>query len=111
MTDATFAMMEDLPDRIEELVVSQDYHTMQASGVMICVLVVANGTAFIGHSVTGDMLPMEHSMAVAREMAKNKIVDFESYLVAQRLHEGHPAVDWAKKSEYRAGDLSEGTDF
>lgn len=104
MTQATFDMMNDLPDRIEKLIVNEECQLMPGSRVLICVLTTVNGSAFVGSSVTSETTPMDYSVTVAREMAKNKLVQFENYLTAQRIYEGHPGVAWA--SDKHASDCA-----
>jgi hypothetical protein len=77
------------PERLEEVVVSEQYHVFQNSTFTACLLTLDNGYTVLGESACAspENFNAELGRKIARDNAKNKIWALEGYLLRQRLHD------------------------
>lgn len=75
------------PQRIEEVIVREDYHMFPGTTLTICCLVLANGFTVTGESACASPknFDIEIGKSIARESAKQKIWAFEGYALRERL--------------------------
>lgn len=78
------------PDRIEAVIVKEQYHVFEGSTFTSCLLTLENGFTVHGESACAspENFNEELGRKIARDNAKHKIWAFEGYLLRQRLHEG-----------------------
>jgi hypothetical protein len=77
------------PDRLEEVIVSEQYHVFNDSTFTACLLSLENGYTVLGESACAspENFNAEIGRKIARENAKNKIWQLEGYLLKQKLSE------------------------
>lgn len=77
------------PERLEEVIAGEAYHTFPGTTLTVCVLTLQNGFLVTGESacVSTANFDQELGNRIARENAKQKIWNLEGYLLKQRLHE------------------------
>ena len=77
------------PDRLEEVIVSEQYHVFPESTFTACLLKLANGYTVLGESACAspENFNAELGRKIARNNAKNKIWQLEGYLLKQQLHD------------------------
>jgi hypothetical protein len=77
------------PARLEEVIVSEQYHVFEDSCLTICCLTLANGFNVTGESACAspENFNEEIGRKISRENAKNKIWALEGYLLKQKLSE------------------------
>lgn len=75
------------PDRLEEVIVSEQYHVFPNTTFTACLLTLQNGYTVLGESACAskDNFDADLGRKIARENAKNKIWSLEGYLLRQRL--------------------------
>lgn len=78
------------PERLDEVIVSEQYHVFPNTTFTACLLTLANGYAVLGESACASPENFDAALGrkIARENARNKIWSLEGYLVKQNLHEG-----------------------
>jgi len=76
------------PDRIDEVIVSDDYHVFEGSQLTICCLTLKNGFTVTGESACAspENFNAELGRKIAKDNAINKIWMLEGYLLKQRLY-------------------------
>lgn len=77
------------PDRIEAVIVKEQYHVFEGSTFTSCLLTLENGFTVHGESACAspENFNEELGRKIARDNAKHKIWALEGYLLRQRLHE------------------------
>lgn len=77
------------PDRLEQVIVSEQYHVFPNSTFTACLLTLENGYTVLGESACAspENFNAELGRKIARENAKNKIWALEGYLLRQKLHD------------------------
>lgn len=78
------------PGRLEEVIVSEQFHVFGGSTFTACLLTLENGYTVLGESACAspENFNAELGRKIARENAKNKIWQLEGYLLRQNLHMG-----------------------
>lgn len=76
------------PEDIDNTVVDEQYHVFEGTTLTVCVLHLRNGYTVTGESaaVSKDNFDEEIGRKIARENARNKIWQFEGYLLREKLH-------------------------
>ena len=77
------------PERLEEVIVSEQYHVFPNTTFTACLLTLANGYTVLGESACAspENFNSELGRKIARDNAKNKIWSLEGYLLRQQLSE------------------------
>jgi hypothetical protein len=77
------------PERLEEVIVSEQYHVFPGTTFTACLLTLANGYAVLGESACAspENFNAELGRKIARDNAKSKIWSLEGYLLRQQLHD------------------------
>lgn len=77
------------PGKIDEAIVSEQYHVFAGTTMTICALTLSNGYIVTGESAAASPENFDAAIGrkIARENARNKIWALEGYLLRQRLHE------------------------
>ena len=75
--------------RIDEVVVSEDFHVFSDSQLTICCLTLENGFTVTGESACAspENFNAELGRKIAKNNAKNKIWALEGYVLKQKLYE------------------------
>lgn len=78
------------PQKVEEVIKSEEYYIFPETTVTICLLKLENGFSVVGESACAspENFDEEIGRKVAKENAKNKIWALEGYLLKQELYEG-----------------------
>lgn len=78
------------PERLDEVIASEDYHVFEGSQLTVCCLTLVNGFTVTGESACAspENFNAELGRKIARNNARNKIWALEGYLLKQRLFEG-----------------------
>jgi hypothetical protein len=78
------------PDRLEEVITSEQYHIFPGSTFTACLLTLANSYTVLGESACAspENFNADIGRKIARDNAKNKIWALEGYLLRQKLSEG-----------------------
>lgn len=78
------------PERLEEVIFSEQYYVFPNTTFTACLLTLANGYTVLGQSACASPsnFNAEIGRKIARENAKNKIWALEGYLLRQKLSEG-----------------------
>lgn len=77
------------PERLEEVIVSEQYHVFPNTTFTACLLTLENGYTVLGESACAspENFNAEIGRKIARDNARNKIWALEGYLLRQKLHE------------------------
>lgn len=77
------------PDRLEQVIISEQYHVFSNSTFTACLLTLENGYTVLGESACAspENFDAELGRKIARKNAVNKIWSLEGYLLRQKLHE------------------------
>lgn len=77
------------PQRLEDVIVSEQYHVFPNTTFTACLLTLSNGYTVLGESACAspENFNAELGRKIARENAKNKIWALEGYLLRQNLHD------------------------
>jgi hypothetical protein len=77
------------PDRLEEVIVSEQYHVFPNTTFTVCLLTLENGYNIVGESACVDArnFNAELGRKIARGNATNKIWSLEGYLLRQKLYD------------------------
>lgn len=75
------------PQRVDEVIVGEDYHVFPGTTLTVCVLTLANGFTVIGESACAspENFDTELGRKIARDNAKQKIWALEGYALRERL--------------------------
>ena len=75
------------PSRLEEVIVSEQFHVFPGTTFTTCLLTLENGYTVVGESACAspENFNAELGRKIARENAKNKIWQLEGYLLKQSL--------------------------
>jgi hypothetical protein len=75
------------PSRLDEVIVSEQYHVFPNTTFTSCLLTLENGYTVLGESACAspENFNAELGRKIARENAKNKIWQLEGYLLKQKL--------------------------
>lgn len=75
------------PERLESVIVSEQYHVFTGTTFTACLLTLKNGYTVLGESACAshDNFNAELGRKIARENAKNKIWSLEGYLLREKL--------------------------
>lgn len=75
------------PQRIEEVIVAEDYHVFPGTTLTVCCLTLANGFTVTGESACAspENFDVELGRKIARDNAKQKIWALEGYALRERL--------------------------
>jgi len=75
------------PERIEEIIVSEDFHVFGGTRLTVCCLTLANGFAVSGESACAspENFNKELGERIARDNAKQKIWALEGYALRNKL--------------------------
>ncbi len=78
------------PDRLEEVIVSEQYFVFPNTTFTACLLTLENGYNVLGESACVDAKNFNADIGrkIARENARNKIWPLEGYLLRQSIHSG-----------------------
>lgn len=81
------------PERLEEVIVSEQYHVFPNTTFTACLLTLENGYTVLGESACASKANFDADLGrkIARDNAKNKIWQLEGYLLRQKLHDGDVA--------------------
>ncbi len=76
------------PERLDEVITSEDYHVFENSQLTVCCLTLENGFTVTGESACAspENFDAELGKKIARDNAKNKIWVLEGYLLKQKLY-------------------------
>ncbi len=74
--------------RIEEIVVAEDFHVFESTQLTICCLTLENGFTVTGESACAspENFDSELGRKIAKNKAKNKIWALEGYLLKQKMY-------------------------
>ena len=77
------------PERLEEVISSEQYHVFTGTTFTACLLTLENGYTVIGESACAspENFNAELGRKIARSNAVNKIWQLEGYLLKQALHD------------------------
>ena len=77
------------PDRLEEVIASEQFHVFPNTTFTACLLTLVNGYTVVGESACAspENFNAELGRKIARDNAKNKIWQLEGYLLKQKLFE------------------------
>jgi hypothetical protein len=77
------------PARLEEVIVSEQFHVFPNTTFTSCLLTLANGYTVLGESACAspENFNADLGRKIARDNAKNKIWQLEGYLLRQKLHD------------------------
>lgn len=75
------------PQRIEEVIVSEDYYVFPGTTLTVCCLLLANGFAVTGESACASPENFNAALGkeIARANAKERIWSLEGYVLRNRL--------------------------
>lgn len=75
------------PDKIDGVIVSEQYHVFPGTTMTVCALTLRNGFVVIGESAAAspDNFDQAIGRRIARENARNRIWALEGYLLRQHL--------------------------
>jgi len=78
------------PQRLEEIIVSEQFHVFAGTTFTACLLTLENGYTVLGESACAspENFNAELGRKIARDNAKNKIWQLEGYLLRQKLSDG-----------------------
>ena len=76
------------PQRISDVIVSEQYHVFDGTMLTVCVLTLRNGFTVTGESACAspENFDAEIGRKIARENARQKIWALEGYLLRETLH-------------------------
>lgn len=75
------------PEKIDAVIVGEDYHVFEKTSLTVCCLTLRNGFAVIGESACASPknFNAEIERGIARENARSKIWMLEAYLLRDKL--------------------------
>ena len=76
------------PEKIDAVIVGEDYHVFEGSCLTVCCLSLANGFTVTGESACAspENFNAEIGRKIARQNAREKIWALEGYLLRQSLY-------------------------
>lgn len=88
------------PERLQEVITSEEYHVFSGSCLTVCCLTLQNGFTVTGESACAspENFNAELGAKIARQNAVQKIWALEGYLLKQRIHDATPVI-----AHYEAG--------
>jgi hypothetical protein len=77
------------PDKIDAVIVGEDYHVFPGTTMTVCALKLRNGYVVIGESAAASPENFDAAIGkrIARDNARNKIWALEGYLLRSNLSE------------------------
>lgn len=77
------------PERIEEVIVAEDYHVFPGTTVTVCLLTLANGYGVVGSSACASPENFDEELGkkIARGNARDQIWALEGYALCNKLSE------------------------
>ena len=77
------------PERVDEVIVGEDYHVFPGTTVTVAILKLENGFTVTGESACASPENFDEELGrkIARALARDKIWALEGYALRQRLHE------------------------
>lgn len=77
------------PDKIDQTIISEQYHVFEETALTVCCLTLKNGFTVTGESAAAspENFNKEIGAKIARENAREKIWVLEGYLLKQALFE------------------------
>lgn len=84
------------PEKIDAVIVSEQYHVFPESTFTACLLKLQNGYTVIGESACASPENFDAALGrkIARENARNKIWQLEGYLLKQRIYHNGISADY-----------------
>lgn len=81
------------PEKIDAVIVADDYHVFPGTTTTVCLLTLENGFSVVGESACAspENFNAELGRKIAYDNARNKIWQLEGYLLRQRLHDASNA--------------------
>ena len=78
------------PDKIDAVIVSEQYHVFDGSQLTVCCLTLKNGFTVTGESACAspENFDAELGKKIARQNARDKVWPLEGYLLKERLNAG-----------------------
>jgi len=75
------------PQRIDEVIIAEDYHVFPGTTLTICCLTLKNGFTVTGESACASLenFDVDLGRQIARDNAKGKIWALEGYALRERL--------------------------
>jgi len=75
------------PQRVDEVIIGEDYHVFPGTTLTVCCLTLANGFTVTGESACAspENFDAELGRKIARDNAKQKIWALEGYALRDRL--------------------------
>lgn len=75
------------PDKIDAVIVSEQYHVFPNTTLTVCALTLRNGYIVTGESAAASPENFDQAIGrkIARENARNKIWGLEGYLLREKL--------------------------
>ena len=79
------------PERIEEIIIREEYHVFAGTTVTVCCLVLQNGFTVVGESACASPENFDEELGrrIARDNAKQKIWALEGYRLREALMSGY----------------------
>jgi hypothetical protein len=76
------------PERIEQVIVKEDYHVFPGTTVTVCLLTLLNGYGVVGSSACAspENFDAELGRKIARGNARDQIWALEGYLLREALY-------------------------
>jgi hypothetical protein len=80
------------PERIEQVIKSEDYHVFPGSTLTVCCLTLTSGFNVVGESACASPRNFDAPLGrkIARENAKQKIWALEGYALCNELYNSPP---------------------
>jgi len=77
------------PERLEEVIVMEEYFNPSGTSLTICVLTLENGFTVVGESASASLENFDPVLGekLSRVKAKEKIWPLEGYLLRQKMFE------------------------
>lgn len=77
------------PEKIDQTIISEDYHVFPNTTVTVCCLTLKNGFTSVGESACASPANFDEALGrkIAKQNAREKIWQLEGYLLKQKLFE------------------------
>lgn len=98
------------PDRIDAVIVGEEYHVFEGSQLTVFMLTLENGFTVTGESACAspENFDAELGRKIALRNARDKIWALEGYALKQALFENGPAINTVGTDETRSSGMSFG---